>query len=86
MSPDQQQIIQLKLNILECYQAEAQLADFLTKCTERYGSVLTLEETLEGNRLANKVAELIRKIGPPDASYHPKGSDDKLPEPQLGCC
>ena len=88
-------IVQLKLLILESLQAQNELAKFLKEAARRYGQLLSADEISRGTRLMERVSETIERLTQvvdtgeitiSDASYHPYGSDDKLPEHQLGLC
>ena len=79
-------VVQLKVLIAECLDAEIDLAKFLVKCVRKYGPVLSLEETFKGEELLNRTIKLLDKIRASDDSYHPKRSDGDLTEPVMRLC
>jgi hypothetical protein len=81
-----QSVVQLKVLIAECLDAETELAKFLVKCAHKYGHVLSLDETFKGEELLNRTIKLVEKIQASDDSYHPNSSDGELPEPTFRSC
>jgi hypothetical protein len=74
-------LIQAKVLVAECLDAQRDLAKFLAMCADRYKPVLTLDETLEGRKLLDRVSNLLSRIQASDDSYHRDSSDEDLTEP-----
>lgn len=64
-------ILQLKLLLVKCLEAETNLARFLQYCAKKYGFLLTDEETAQGMKLMEQVSVMVDKLDsalnrPPD--------------------
>lgn len=78
-------LIHAKVLLSECFKVQEQLTDFLMNCTEKYGPVLTAEESVYVRDLARRVRILAKKVDnaqdESDERYHQDNSDGEVPLP-----
>jgi hypothetical protein len=55
-------LLQLKILILELMEAQSHLAMFLSRCADKYGPILTSDETVEGRELMRRVSAMTSKV------------------------
>lgn len=84
-------ILQLKILILDCLNAESELADFLTDCARKYLPIITEEEAERCTSLMQRVSHAVDRITnamdlPSDERLQGDSSDDKVPPPAARYC
>ena len=67
-----EELVQARVLLLECFVAESKLATFLFDCMDKYGSGLDLQETLKVKEQIGNVYGLLQRI---------KSLADKAPPP-----